>query len=251
MKRFPSHAGRTHGFTLIELLVVIAIIAILASILFPVFARARENARRASCMSNLRQIGLGTMQYLQDFDERYPQNIVGRKLIPASYTVRNDTSFPSGNYRVSDGANNGNYLTWMDCIFPYVKSVQIFVCPSSQDKTNPSYGYNFFVSNWLFLGTGVETQGIAMASIQRPAELVMMLDYNNQFCTITDPYDFNNFANQPSMISRVWPHLDGGNVAFADGHVKWNKIKSRPLMDPNFTSWGAWSNPAWNPAAQS
>lgn len=252
--------GRKTGFTLIELLVVIAIIAILAAILFPVFARARENARRSSCMSNLKQIGLGAMQYLQDFDERYPQNIVGRKQVAASYTVRTDTSYPSGVFRVSDGATNGNYMSWMDCIFPYVKSTQIFVCPSAQDKVNPSYGYSFFISNWLYLGAGAPTAGIAESAIKRPAETVMFLDYNNQFATVVDPVDFNAFdapawqlpANSsPPMLVRVWPHMEGGNVAFADGHVKWSKIKSRPLYDASLTGYNAWSNPAWNPAAQS
>ena len=69
-----THTSRKRAFTLIELLVVIAIIAILAAILFPVFARARENARRASCLSNLKQIGLGVMQYNQDYDGHYPPN---------------------------------------------------------------------------------------------------------------------------------------------------------------------------------
>src|SRR5262249_34189184 len=97
------------GFTLIELLVVIAIIAILAAILFPVFGRARENARRSSCLSNLKQIGLGIMQYTQDYDEQFPKAWRG-------------------------SANTGSAATdkykWMDAIFPYVKSEQIFNCPS-------------------------------------------------------------------------------------------------------------------------
>ena len=95
---------KAEGFTLIELLVVIAIIAILAAILFPVFARARENARRASCQSNLKQIALGVMQYTQDYDEQFPKISTPVAAAP-----------PHG---------------WADTIQPYLKSVQIFKCPS-------------------------------------------------------------------------------------------------------------------------
>ncbi|BCM91168.1 hypothetical protein IAD21_03032 [Abditibacteriota bacterium] len=95
------------GFTLIELLVVIAIIAILAAILFPVFARARENARRASCQSNLKQIGLGYMQYAQDYDGWTP-----------------------GSSNASAGT--GSQVSWPTLVFPYIKSEQLFVCPSGE-----------------------------------------------------------------------------------------------------------------------
>src|SRR6478609_7479917 len=96
---------KSRGFTLIELLVVIAIIAILAAILFPVFARARENARRSSCQSNLKQIGLGVMQYAQDYDE----------ILPRSRLYKTDTA----------------WIPWQSGIQPYVKSAQIFRCPSN------------------------------------------------------------------------------------------------------------------------
>ncbi|RYZ84631.1 MAG: DUF1559 domain-containing protein, partial [Proteobacteria bacterium] len=105
----PSLGRQTkaQGFTLIELLVVIAIIAILAAILFPVFGRARENARRSSCQSNEKQIGLGIMQYTQDYDERMPPRRAG-----------------------------SDVQGWRRIIFPYVKSTQIFACPSNTSNSN-------------------------------------------------------------------------------------------------------------------
>jgi prepilin-type N-terminal cleavage/methylation domain-containing protein len=106
--------GKRTAFTLIELLVVIAIIAILAAILFPVFARARENARRASCQSNLKQIGLGIMQYTQDYDEK----------MPFYYHYYDSTT----------------YARWQDDIQPYVKSYQLLVCPSQAPVGSSSGG---------------------------------------------------------------------------------------------------------------
>src|SRR5436190_15559888 len=103
-----SAPARRTGFTLIELLVVIAIIAILAAILFPVFGRARENARRSSCQSNLKQLGLGLLQYTQDYDEMLPAGYNG---VP-----------PAGNGFWGTG--------WAGCIYPYVKNGQVYVCPN-------------------------------------------------------------------------------------------------------------------------
>lgn len=102
-----AHLRKLHkGFTLIELLVVIAIIALLAAILFPVFARARENARKSSCANNLKQIGVGMIQYGQDYDD----------FMPAS---------------VAFGGVAGSHYTWPTMVMPYVKNEQIFACPSA------------------------------------------------------------------------------------------------------------------------
>lgn len=126
MKSTPVTAGQK-GFTLIELLVVIAIIAILASILFPVFARARENARRSSCQSNLKQIGLGIMQYVQDYDGAY-MAARGRELNSAgnAWTTNNAPQW----------WNTGQYgepaIPWFQPLYPYTKSVDILICPSHQ-----------------------------------------------------------------------------------------------------------------------
>lgn len=137
--RFPKRSP--HGFTLIELLVVIAIIAILAAILFPVFARARENARRSSCQSNLKQIGIGLVQYIQDYDETMPRGA----FVP-SLTVSNDSMEDI----TSDVPSQSNLSLWMDVIYPYVKSEAVFVCPSrnsgkaryklTRASNDPSFG---------------------------------------------------------------------------------------------------------------
>jgi prepilin-type N-terminal cleavage/methylation domain-containing protein/prepilin-type processing-associated H-X9-DG protein len=119
------------GFTLIELLVVIAIIAILAAILFPVFAQAREAARKTSCLSNTKQLGLAIMMYVQDYDEVYPMDSWD---VPAIGSANNDLS--SANYLSS--------VTWIWQIMPYIKNRQILVCPSDP---NPKSGFTGFDDN--------------------------------------------------------------------------------------------------------
>lgn len=204
---------KKNAFTLIELLVVIAIIAILAAILFPVFSRARENARRSSCGSNMRQIGLGIMQYTQDFDEKYPLHL--------------DNSA-------------GNQKVWLDLVQPYVKSAGVFNCPSSSNivfapnamDTNIAYGYNYTFSNYP------GWYGASQATINRPTETILVaetggsrdslgyyLAYPSVFGAIgagrsNTTYGFD-VPNAPARLAER--HMEGLNIVWADGHVKWMK----------------------------
>lgn len=246
LKRTP------HAFTLIELLVVIAIIAILASILFPVFARARENARRASCMSNLKQIGLGLMQYIQDYDGNWPNRCFGYGCYEAGYTH----PYSAGCYK------------WMDAIFPYVKSEQIFDCPSDRlpyrNAANNatiqpydhmygkyrfgSYGANAMYEGWpgqrgFFHTEETSSGGTAQspttdASLEAPSTTVAVADayaYDSYYPWMIH-YSPTSSGNKIPPISRDsvtgnlhainadQRHLDTLNVLWADGHVKSMKI---------------------------
>ena len=208
------------AFTLIELLVVIAIIAILAAILFPVFARARENARRSSCQSNLKQIGLGILQYVQDYDEIYPITFIN---------VDN-----AGNY--NPGGGDG---AWADVIQPYIKSVQIYQCPSEEDGravTSPLSGN--YTDYWYNRYMGVTASSpTRLSQINFPTWVVISGDgesaeaaYNVTGCS-TNPYGIQNtggcsgpgFITALASLQGAERHFEGANYLFADGHVKWLK----------------------------
>jgi prepilin-type N-terminal cleavage/methylation domain-containing protein/prepilin-type processing-associated H-X9-DG protein len=225
MKKISNSAVRpkSPGFTLIELLVVIAIIAILAAILFPVFARARENARRTSCMNNLKQLGLGVMQYIQDYDERYPQSFFYPQVAATT---------PPGQLYNSYAIAEGHYHTWMDSIYPYVKSVQLFICPSARFSASslayPSYGYSDAIGGYSrgnYDGTLDWHIGVPInsAEIQRVSEIVMMMDYNWTYGSVMGPYNVRSYLPD-STKTIIAPHLDGTNVGYADGHVKWLNV---------------------------
>ena len=197
---------RLRAFTLIELLVVIAIIAILAAILFPVFGRARENARRSSCQSNLKQIGLGIMQYVQDYDERYP--------------VRYYNNYASG------GLEEG----WAYLMQPYVKSTQLLQCPSEPNPATTSInaaGYSdYWYSDVIGRSNGAGSAGVSAAEFTATALTVMNGDGENGTSLLGMEWgDWSNYVLvQGSAVPRFTAarrHLEGGNYSFADGHVKW------------------------------
>ena len=216
MKTLSLSAQNRHkipAFTLIELLVVIAIIAILAAILFPVFARARENARRSACQSNLKQIGLGVAQYTQDYDEKYPAQI--------SSSVPDFATSTTPNY--------------INQIQPYIKSLQLFRCPSASDLTGTpaptdtsatSYPYNGVFSGY---SNGGVVGGIrSVSSIQSPSTIIQFHEYATSNQSQTRPR--YNAPSDPA-IWRDWMgnadfdnnHFDGANFLFADGHVKFRR----------------------------
>jgi prepilin-type N-terminal cleavage/methylation domain-containing protein/prepilin-type processing-associated H-X9-DG protein len=231
-----SHQTRTYrAFTLVELLVVIAIIAILAAILFPVFARARENARRASCMSNLKQIGLGMMMYTQDYDEHYPLYSYCTSSGCSADALDSDPSKPSGVFYnayldYAPAPHTGNYRTWMDFIFPYVKSTQLFVCPSSPvSRSVPNYGYSVAFSNFSVysadFGHAMSPYWvpIPLSAVVRPSEVILVAEDSQSESVEMNPTTIRSYAatGTASQKLQVAPHLDGANMVFADGHVKW------------------------------
>jgi prepilin-type N-terminal cleavage/methylation domain-containing protein/prepilin-type processing-associated H-X9-DG protein len=216
---------RKKGFTLIELLVVIAIIAILAAILFPVFARARENARRASCQSNLKQIALGFAQYTQDYDEKLPLWFADLDGVTPSPNAFNSTTTLAG----QPGQDQG----WAELLQPYLKSKQIFQCPS--ETTAPGAdGSNVNYTDYMFNGDIAGNYGVAgglsLAAIEFPTKTVLNADAPSQHSASIFGNNWAWQATPPGTNDYYHRHLDGANISFVDGHVKWLKpeaVKAR------------------------
>ncbi|MFO7946074.1 MAG: prepilin-type N-terminal cleavage/methylation domain-containing protein [Armatimonadota bacterium] len=191
------------GFTLIELLVVIAIIAILAAILFPVFARAREKARQSSCLSNVKQIMLSLLMYAQDNDE---------VLVPTR----------------SRSPESG-WMVWTNPTEPYRKNNQILTCPSSDGHGWGSCDYG--LNRVIFRETSYGASGRKMAEIDYPAETLAMADSSTTGDT-ADGWTYSySYGLDPTPVPHKFipsRHNGGANFGFVDGHAKWHTVQKDP-----------------------
>ncbi len=241
--------SKKSAFTLIELLVVIAIIAILAAILFPVFAQAREKARQTSCLSNMKQVGLGLLMYAQDYDENYPR---------ADYW---DSRPPLNPNATGTFAARVNHYKWPAWVFPYTKNVNIFRCPSrTRDQVawdqngeykGDGYALNLSLSGRPLnpVGENPSFLGGTLAGVQTPADTWVLMELRNQ---VSFSYISSGGVLWPAALRESWtpylmpngvpdknnaPHSDGLTFAYADGHAKYMNVKAFLALCPTSASY--------------
>ncbi|MDX1934819.1 MAG: DUF1559 domain-containing protein [Capsulimonadales bacterium] len=249
MSRFStvlsSKSRVRHGFTLIELLVVIAIIAILAAILFPVFAQAREKARQTSCLSNLKQMGLAVLMYVQDYDETFP---TGAYTAPSGFTFSNQYYWFFG--LVFENANLAKLKASAGIVQPYIKNTQIQSCltaanlkpssggaPFTIDPADAPLGYD---TNVLVMsgipGPGTSTYGPfrSIAAWDNPADSILMGDAGGSSSTfngISTPRNLRTGLTRTSaQLSGRHPNLSA-NIVMQDGHAKVFRLSQQGLSN--------------------
>jgi prepilin-type N-terminal cleavage/methylation domain-containing protein/prepilin-type processing-associated H-X9-DG protein len=235
--------ARNKGFTLIELLVVIAVISILAAILLPVFAQAREKARQIVCVSNERQLGLAFQQYTIDYDDALPNAAAGGPGTDATGVWMYYNYYPADD--PIDGTHAGAFDPTKSSIYPYVKTAHIFVCPddSHGQLTGDSYSYNscLTIPNEPGATSGVVWSGKPLSAIPSPSNALLLAEEGStgdevalstndalmNFDLAPDGYDAASFSGR---------HTAGSNIVLVDGHVKWYGYDA--LVSGNFETAG-------------